>query len=285
LKESGVKLSLAGVVKPIDLPVKSYRNSGLETQSFPGWKRVGVKRAVDFVLASALMLVAAPIIAVLAILVKRASTGPAFYSQARMGLHGRPFRILKLRTMFDDCESVTGPVWSCKNDERITPIGRILRDTHLDELPQLWNVLRGDMSLVGPRPERAEIARRIETKVPEFALRLRVKPGVTGLAQLRVPADVDISSIPHKLAQDLYYLRHQSLLLDLRILISTGFSFVGAGCACMSEMLLAGSSPSVEQEMEQPEITLQLGRHTKANSISEAAPELSIGLGELAAAA
>jgi lipopolysaccharide/colanic/teichoic acid biosynthesis glycosyltransferase len=276
---------LAGVVKPIDLPVKSYRNSGLETSSFRGRKGAGLKRAADFFLACALMVVAAPIIAVLAIVVKRASSGPAFYSQARMGLDGRPFRILKLRTMLDNCESVTGPVWSCKNDERITPIGRILRDTHLDELPQLWNVLRGDMSLVGPRPERAEIARRIETKVPEFALRLRVRPGLTGLAQLRVPADVDISSIPHKLAQDLFYVRHQSLLLDLRILISTGFNFVGAGCACISEMLLAGSTPAVGPEMGQPEITLQLARHTKDNSISEAAPELSIGFGELAAAA
>ena len=272
-------------MKPIDLPVKSYRNSGLETLAFQSRKRPGLKRAADFFLACALMLIAAPIIAVLAILVKRASTGPAFYSQARLGLNGRPFRILKLRTMFDNCESITGPVWSCKNDERITPIGRILRDTHLDELPQLWNVLRGDMSLVGPRPERAEIARRIETKVPEFALRLRVRPGLTGLAQLRVPADVDIASIPHKLAQDLFYLRHQSLLLDLRILISTGFQFVGAGCACISQMLLAGSNPSAQQEMTQPEMALEPVRHIKANSISAAAAELSIGLGELAAAA
>jgi lipopolysaccharide/colanic/teichoic acid biosynthesis glycosyltransferase len=238
---------------------------------------------VDVLVACILMIVAVPIIAVLAILVKRSSPGPAFYSQKRMGQGGRPFQIWKLRTMLHNCEAITGPVWSGKNDNRVTHIGRILRDTHLDELPQLWNVLRGDMSLVGPRPERAEIARRIEANVPEFALRLRVKPGLTGLAQLRVPPDVDIANVPHKLAQDLYYLRHQSLLLDLRILISTAFHFIGTGCACVSELLLAGSHPSVEQEMTQPEMVFQPSRNT--NSIPAAEPELSIGLGELSVAA
>jgi len=188
--------------------------------------------------------------------------------------------------MFHNCESVTGPVWSCANDDRITPTGRILRDTHLDELPQLWNVLRGEMSLVGPRPERMEIAQRIEAKVPGFGLRLLVKPGLTGLAQLRVPPDVNISNVPHKLAQDLFYLRHQSLLLDLRILISTAFHFIGAACVCISKMLLAGSGPSVQQMTTKPEMAYLPGRYImKSHSISAAKPKLSIVPAELAAAA
>jgi len=245
----------------------------------------GCKSVVDVLVACVLMIVAVPIIAVLAILVKRASPGPAFYSQERMGRGGRPFQIWKLRTMLHNCEAITGPVWSGKNDDRVTHIGRILRDTHLDELPQLWNVLRGEMSLVGPRPERKEIARRIEIRLPEFGLRLLVKPGLTGLAQLRVPPDVDIANVPHKLAQDLFYLRHQGALLDLRILISTAFHFIGAGCACVSKMLLAGSDPSVEQEMAQAEMASQSRRQIKSNTISAAEPELSIVLAELSAAA
>lgn len=244
------------------------------------------KAAADFLAACILMLLAAPIIAVLAILIKLASPGPAFYSQTRLGLRGRTFQIWKLRTMFHNCEAVTGPVWSGRNDRRVTPIGRILRDTHLDELPQLWNVLRGEMSLVGPRPERPEMARRIETEVPGFGLRLRVKPGLTGLAQLWLPPDVAIADVSHKLAQDLFYLRYQGPLLDLRILMSTAFHFIGAGFGCVSKMLLAGSGPAVRHEAIQAEIAnFSASRLTISNSISAPEPELSGALAELSVAA
>jgi lipopolysaccharide/colanic/teichoic acid biosynthesis glycosyltransferase len=244
------------------------------------------KGAADFFAACIFMLVAAPIIAVLAIVIKIASPGPAFYSQTRLGLRGRPFQIWKLRTMFHNCEAVTGPVWSGKNDRRVTPIGRILRDTHLDELPQLWNVLRGEMSLVGPRPERPEIARRIETEVPGFGLRLRVKPGLTGLAQLWLPPDEEIADVSHKLAQDLFYLRYQGPLLDLRILMSTAFHFIGAGFGCVSKMLLAGSGPAVRHEAIQAEMAnYSASRLTISNSISASEPELSGALAELSVAA
>jgi len=247
----------------------------------------GFKTVADILAACVLMLLAAPIVAVLAVLVKLASPGPAFYSQTRLGLGGRPFQIWKLRTMFHNCEAITGPVWSGKNDQRITPIGRILRDTHLDELPQLWNVLRGEMSLVGPRPERPGIAQRIEAEVPGFGLRLLVKPGLTGLAQLRLPPDEDIADVPHKLAQDLYYLRHQSPLLDLLILISTAFHFIGAGCVCLSRMLLAGAAPSARQEIAQAEMANSASLHTNSLSlsISIAEPEFSGMLSELSVAA
>lgn len=264
---------------------ESYKISDPEESPAQITKYSGVKTAVDFLLACALMLAAAPIIAVLAILVKRASPGPAFYSQMRLGLNGRPFRIWKLRTMIHNCEAVTGPVWSGKHDERVTPIGRILRDTHLDELPQLWNVLRGEMSLVGPRPERQEIARRIEARVPGFGLRVLTKPGLTGLAQLRVPPDVDISDVPQKLAQDILYLRHQGLLLDLRILISTAFHFIATGCTCLSKLFLVGLNPAEQVEMTRAEITNLRSRHTPSHSISAVDPEPSRMPVELSVAA
>jgi lipopolysaccharide/colanic/teichoic acid biosynthesis glycosyltransferase len=141
--------------------------------------------------------------------------------------------------MFHNCEAYTGPIWSTADDQRVTRLGRILRDTHLDELPQLWNVLRGEMSLIGPRPERPEIAARIGAALPEFHRRLSVRPGLTGLAQLSLPADSDMAHVPHKLNQDLFYIQHQGLLLDARIVISTAFHFIAAGCASSSRILLA----------------------------------------------
>jgi lipopolysaccharide/colanic/teichoic acid biosynthesis glycosyltransferase len=224
-----------------------------ETSSRRAGKYHAIRTAVDFCAACVLAVLAAPVVVVLMLLVKLASPGPAFYAQTRLGLRGRPYRILKLRTMSHNCEAGTGPVWSRENDPRITPIGRILRDTHLDELPQLWNVLRGEMSLIGPRPERPEIARGIEAAVPGFSLRLQVRPGLTGLAQLRLPPDQDIDQVPNKLAQDLHYIRHQGPMLDLRILISTALHVIGAGCTCVSKVLLGEPARSAPPEMARQE--------------------------------
>src|SRR4029079_17010160 len=129
--------------------------------------------------------------------------------------------ILKFRTMRADCEAATGPVWSIADDPRTTRVGRWLRSSHLGELPQLWNVLRGEMSLIGPRPERPEIAEKIERVLPAFRDRLRVLPGITGLAQVLQPADADLETVRHKLAHDLQYVRHAGPKLDLRIAAST----------------------------------------------------------------
>ena len=134
------------------------------------------------------------------------SPGPAIYTQKRLGKDGVPFTIYKLRTMRHDCERATGPRWAARRDSRVTPVGRVLRALHLDELPQFWNVLRGDMSLVGPRPERPEIAAVLTQSIPDYPLRLAVRPGLTGLAQVQFPADTDLESVRRKLDADLRYI-------------------------------------------------------------------------------
>src|SRR5262249_32623024 len=142
-------------------------------------------------------------------------------SQPRLGLWGKPFRIYKLRTMYHDCERFSGPCWSAVGDSRVLPIGRFLRCTHLDELPQLWNILRGDMSLVGPRPERPGFVPHLAPVNPHSRGRLSVLPGLRGLAQMHLPPDADLDSVRRKLVLDLRYVRQRSLWLDARIVVAT----------------------------------------------------------------
>lgn len=213
-----------------------------------------IKVAVEWVLALALVLLAAPLMLVLAVLVKVTSPGPAFYSQTRLGRHGRLYKIVKLRTMRHNAEAQTGPVWAAKNDQRITAIGKILRSTHLDELPQLINVLRGEMSLIGPRPERPEIARRIQRDLPEFRQRLAMRPGITGLAQMNLPADdpydSQLTGVRKKLAQDLFYAREVSFLLDLRIALSTPCYFIAAAIDAVRYGLVRSYGVTAEEKVD-----------------------------------
>jgi lipopolysaccharide/colanic/teichoic acid biosynthesis glycosyltransferase len=201
---------------------------------------------VEYALAVALAILTAPVILILATAVRLTSRGPAFYTQTRLGRGGRTYRIIKLRTMLHNCEAGTGAVWSLPGDSRVTPIGRLLRDTHLDEVPQLWNVVLGHMSLVGPRPERPEISERIERVLPEFRSRLLVRPGVTGLAQMRLPADTDLEGVRKKLAHDLYYVREMSFPLDVRIGFSTAFYFMGAVSHALCTGLVRSYGRAVE---------------------------------------
>ncbi|MBL8793105.1 MAG: sugar transferase [Planctomycetia bacterium] len=188
---------------------------------------LSLKSAVDSVLALVLLAFASPIILLAAVLVKLTSRGPAFYTQTRVGQYGQHFTIVKLRTMVENCESLTGPRWAIPGDPRVTLLGQVLRVTHLDELPQLLNVLRGDMSIIGPRPERPEFLPNLERQLPGYRDRLLVKPGVTGLAQVQLPADTDIESVRRKLSLDLWYVENVSPWLDLRILLCTGFYILG----------------------------------------------------------
>jgi lipopolysaccharide/colanic/teichoic acid biosynthesis glycosyltransferase len=180
-----------------------------------------VKTVVDRVAALLLLALTAPLILLAMVLVKLTSRGPALYSQTRLGRHGMPFTIFKIRTMAHECESLTGARWSVPGDARITPVGRWLRKSHIDELPQLWNVLCGAMSLVGPRPERPEFVPRLEQALPHYRDRLRVRPGVTGLAQVQLPPDTDLGSVRTKLAYDLHYVRNLGFWLDVRIVGAT----------------------------------------------------------------
>lgn len=223
----------------------------------PGQREVGqrarpyfpVKVLVEWVVAFVLLVLTLPFLLALAFLVKCTSAGPVFYLQTRLGRGGRPYRIIKFRTMVHDAEACTGPVWAAKNDVRITPLGKFLRETHLDELPQLWNILRGDMGLIGPRPERPEITSRLERRIPEYRLRLQVRPGVTGLAQMLLPADdpndANLDGLRKKLAHDLYYVQHLNFGLDLRIAICTPCYFLAAAIDAARKNLLRSHGVAV----------------------------------------
>lgn len=186
-----------------------------------------VKRVLEVALALVLLVLAAPIMLVAAVLVKLTSPGPVFYSQARVGKNSRYFQIYKIRTMIHNCEQLSGPRWSTPGDPRVTPVGRFLRRTHIDELPQLLNVLLGHMSLIGPRPERPEFFQVLQQALPGYRDRLLVRPGVTGLAQVQLPPDSDLASVRRKLAYDLLYINRLSPWLDLRILCCTAFYAAG----------------------------------------------------------
>ena len=175
-----------------------------------------VKRAIDIALSVAALLVFAIPLGLLALVVKLTSRGPVLYRQIRMGLDGKPFTIVKFRSMFHDAERETGPVWAQKDDPRVTAVGRVLRRSNLDELPQLWNVLRGDMSIVGPRPERPHFVEQFKHKIPQYMLRHKVKAGLTGWAQ--VNGWRGNTPLEKRIEYDLYYIENWSVRLDLKIM-------------------------------------------------------------------
>jgi lipopolysaccharide/colanic/teichoic acid biosynthesis glycosyltransferase len=207
------------------------------------------KRAAEFVAALVLLVLTAPLMFVAALLVKLSSRGPAFYTQTRVGLRGRPFTIYKLRTMIHNCESLTGPRWAIPGDPRITRLGYFLRVSHLDELPQLLNVVMGDMSLVGPRPERPEFVTELEQELPAYRGRLAVRPGVTGLAQVQLPADTDLESVRRKLAHDLFYIRTGGLWLDLRVMLCTGLRMLGVPFGLSGRLLRIPTRDAIHEAM------------------------------------
>jgi lipopolysaccharide/colanic/teichoic acid biosynthesis glycosyltransferase len=206
-----------------------------------------LKPIADCIAALLFLIPAIPLIGLVGLLMKLTSKGPIFYTQVRQGRYGRPYRLFKIRSMYHDCERLTGAVWSSDGDPRITPLGRFLRRTHLDELPQLFNVLRGDMSLVGPRPERPEITPALDAAIPGYRQRLEVKPGVTGLAQCQLPADTDIASVRRKLSYDLYYVRRHSPWLDFRLILCTAFKCFGMGYECQRRLFQLPHPEHVER--------------------------------------
>jgi sugar transferase (PEP-CTERM system associated) len=179
------------------------------------------KRGLDVLVAALGLAILAPVMAIVAVAIRISSPGPAFYNQRRVGKDGRIFTIHKFRSMRADAEARTGAVWSKENDPRVTPVGRILRRTRLDEVPQLWNVLVGDMSLVGPRPERPEFVADLTAQIPFYGQRHVVRPGVTGWAQIRHRYGASVEDALQKLQFDLFYIKHMSIALDVFIGIET----------------------------------------------------------------
>jgi sugar transferase (PEP-CTERM system associated) len=180
-----------------------------------------VKRAFDIVAGFCGLVVCAPLMLLTALAVKLSSSGPILYHQTRVGAEGRPFTVHKFRSMVVDAEAATGAVWAQRNDSRVTPVGLFLRRSRLDEFPQLWNVLCGDMSLVGPRPERPEFVDSLTRQIPFYGQRHLVRPGLTGWAQVRYTYGASVEDAMQKLQYDLFYIKNLSLALDLFILFST----------------------------------------------------------------
>ena len=180
-----------------------------------------VKRLVDVALSLTGLVLALPVMAVVATAIKMESRGPALFRQPRLGQNGRVFILNKFRSMREDAEKDTGPVWALQQDPRVTRVGAFLRKTRLDELPQLFNVLVGDMSFIGPRPERPEFVYELQKQIPFYMERLSVKPGITGWAQVRYRYGASVEDALEKLQYDLYYIKNLSLFLDLLILINT----------------------------------------------------------------
>jgi len=179
------------------------------------------KRAVDLAVATVCLIVLLPLYLLIALAIWLDSGSPILFAQERAGLRGRPFRMFKFRSMVENAEKETGPVWAATNDARVTRLGALLRRTHLDELPQFWNVLRGEMSVVGPRPERPVFVQALDKEIPGFANRCKVKPGITGLAQVRNGYTQSTRAARRKLRYDLHYIRNYCFLLDLKIMART----------------------------------------------------------------
>jgi lipopolysaccharide/colanic/teichoic acid biosynthesis glycosyltransferase len=207
--------------------------------------RHAIERGLDIAISSVALVVLSPVLLLIAAVIRLDSRGPILYRQWRVGLDrrrrrhpyaggerrlergfGRPFQICKFRSMVVDAEKNTGPVWAAKSDPRTTRIGAFLRRTHLDELPQFLNVLLGDMTMVGPRPERPELVRELVTDIPDYAVRSRVLPGITGLAQLENGYDDSLDSARRKVALDISYIRRRSAVMDVQILVGTAWIFV-----------------------------------------------------------
>ena len=186
-----------------------------------GWTRTFVKRCFDLVVGTVLLLVAMPVMVLTALLIVLEDGAPIFYSQERVGRGGRPFRVIKFRSMRRDTEKDGKPRWASSNDDRVTRIGRFIRKLRIDELPQLFNVLNGDMSLVGPRPERPYFVDQLTQQIPFYAVRHCVKPGVTGWAQVRYQYGASVDDAAEKLQYDLYYVKNHSLILDTLVLFET----------------------------------------------------------------
>jgi exopolysaccharide biosynthesis polyprenyl glycosylphosphotransferase len=203
-------------------PLRGFPLIDVVPQLMPPWQMT-TKRIIDVAVSSLALVFGFPIWIVIAMLIKFDSKGPVIYKQERVGKDGHIFTLYKFRSMCKDAEQKTGPVWALKNDPRVTRVGRFLRKTHLDEVPQFFNVLKGEMSLVGPRPEREYFVEKLSKEIPLYKRRLKVKPGLTGLSRVKYKYDESVEDVKIDLQYDLFYIENMSLRLDFQILFQTIF--------------------------------------------------------------
>ncbi|KAA3617961.1 MAG: glycosyltransferase [Calditrichaeota bacterium] len=189
-------------------------------QHMQAWEQK-MKRLLDIVVSASILLVGLPVWLLVAIIIRLETPGHPLYSQERTGLRGKAFKIYKFRSMVSDAEKKSGPTWAQKDDMRVTRVGKFIRQTRLDEIPQFWNVLRGDMSLIGPRPERPFFVEQLRQKFPLYSRRLRIRPGITGWAQVKGDYDTTIENVQQKIQFDLFYLENMSLRMDFKIMLMT----------------------------------------------------------------
>lgn len=189
-------------------------------QLMPEWEKK-LKRVLDIFASLTILILSAPLTIASAIIIKLESRGPIFYKQERLGLNGKAFKVMKFRSMVNDAEKKSGPVWAQKNDPRVTKFGNIMRKTRIDEIPQMFNILKGDMSLVGPRPERAHFVEMLSKEIPLYKRRMTVRPGVTGWAQVKHKYDESIDDVKTKLKYDLFYIENMSIRMDISIMFRT----------------------------------------------------------------
>lgn len=230
---------MATGVLPADEPPRVAETPSPTLVVVPRTRSELLNRTFNVLIAAVALIVLAPVMLLIALAVKLTSPGPVFYIQTRVGMDrrrrqttavfdrrredvgGQAFRIIKFRSMRTDAEAQTGAVWARQNDPRVTPVGRFLRKTRLDEIPQLFNVIRGDMNIVGPRPERPSIFAELRNNIREYPLRQRARPGITGLAQISQPYDSSLDDVRNKVRFDLEYLERQSLVEDVKIMART----------------------------------------------------------------
>jgi lipopolysaccharide/colanic/teichoic acid biosynthesis glycosyltransferase len=248
-----------------DIATRSRPRIGLIPSSYHE-KKIVLDRTAGVIL----FLISLPLLVVLLVLVRATSRGGALYRQRRVGKDGREFWLYKIRTMYQDAEAIGGPQWAKPRDSRITPIGRALRFLHLDELPQLLNVVRGEMSLIGPRPERPEFVEQLALDIPNYRDRLGVLPGITGLAQINLPPDETTECVKKKVAIDCEYIEHGSAALDLRILICTALRMLGirhgrAPRWLGVEYTVPARSPGLEETLDMSLDETLVGVPTPAN--------------------
>ena len=235
---------------------ESEKGPPLAVSSYFGWKGI-----LDPLAAALLLIPGLPMIAALVLLVRLTSKGPGIFRQQRVGLAGRAFTMYKLRSMRLDAEFRSGPTWAAPGkDPRVTPLGYWLRKLHLDELPQLFNVLKGDMSLIGPRPERPEFVEVLGRYIHDYDNRLLVAPGITGLAQINLPPDSDLDSVRRKAALDLEYIRTASLALDCRMFLCTLLRMIGLrGDSAMRLMAVDRPVPQLATGDSEVELNVRAG--------------------------